>query len=364
MRRGDVEVYNLILVIVVIMAAGMLFKSSATRQVEFFSFFVTDESVVQMSSIAAVDVVYLQDAFDKSVELAEAKISAGAPSNKFCCYANTYMNLAIKGRGMENLMNCVPVSGAQSKCLYTTGKGVTVSGTTANYCDGTVTCTYEAYDRAAILQDIKLYSGTTLAPACPYTECDTDGDGCLDKNEDYADYDDDYVPSIIDSCPKGTCMGGGYFCNETTCRPQSCGQSEKKSPDCSGSIPTCVDQCGITSMPGGADNDGDGFHIQGNLDSDKDCFDLDCGADTNRDGIVDICLNGDRDGDGIIDGVDTDVDGDNVFNDYDNCPYTSNADQLDTDSDGRGNVCDNCPAVANADQADADADGVGDACEV
>lgn len=71
-----------------------------------------------------------------------------------------------------------------------------------------------------------------------------------------------------------------------------------------------------------------------------------------------------------------DSDGDGVPDQNDNCPTTSNPDQLDTDNDGAGDACDadddndgvadgsdNCPLVANADQADFDADGIGDSCD-
>ncbi len=46
---------------------------------------------------------------------------------------------------------------------------------------------------------------------------------------------------------------------------------------------------------------------------------------------------GDRDGDGLLDGVD-------------NCPNHPNVDQRDTDGDGRGNRCDPCPTDAFDDQ--------------
>lgn len=72
----------------------------------------------------------------------------------------------------------------------------------------------------------------------------------------------------------------------------------------------------------------------------------------------------------------TDVDGDGVVNDLDNCPFTPNSDQADADGDLVGDVCegdfdgdgvadpnDNCPDAPNADQADADQDGIGDACD-
>ena len=81
----------------------------------------------------------------------------------------------------------------------------------------------------------------------------------------------------------------------------------------------------------------------------------------------------------VIDGVpvdDNDDDNDGILDDVDNCPMTSNADQLDTDGDMIGDVCDddddndgvldvndNCPLTPNPDQADLDGDGIGDVCE-
>ena len=71
--------------------------------------------------------------------------------------------------------------------------------------------------------------------------------------------------------------------------------------------------------------------------------------------------------------MDTDDDGDGVLDTEDNCPLSTNADQLDTDGDGTGDVCDtdddgdgvedsNCPLTANPDQADWNNNGVGDVC--
>ena len=65
----------------------------------------------------------------------------------------------------------------------------------------------------------------------------------------------------------------------------------------------------------------------------------------------------------LVEVVNSDLDGDGVPNDEDNCPVTANAGQEDNDSDGMGDVCDNCTAVANADQRDTDGDGYGNICD-
>jgi len=71
-----------------------------------------------------------------------------------------------------------------------------------------------------------------------------------------------------------------------------------------------------------------------------------------------------------------DLDGDNIGDNYDNCPGAINPNQLDTDLDGIGDACDfdidndgilnkadNCSAVKNRDQLDDDGDGQGDLCD-
>jgi len=58
-----------------------------------------------------------------------------------------------------------------------------------------------------------------------------------------------------------------------------------------------------------------------------------------------------------------DFDGDGVEDDFDNCPFKSNVDQLDADGDGVGDACDNCPTSKNPDQADIDGNKIGDACD-
>lgn len=82
-------------------------------------------------------------------------------------------------------------------------------------------------------------------------------------------------------------------------------------------------------------------------------------------------------------GFESDVDEDGICDTDDNCPTTSNEDQLDGDKDGIGDVCDacpndqnndidgddvcgdvdNCPATFNPDQSDGNGTGIGDACD-
>ncbi len=75
------------------------------------------------------------------------------------------------------------------------------------------------------------------------------------------------------------------------------------------------------------------------------------------------------------DSIYLDTDNDGVHDSIDNCPLVSN-DQADRNGNGIGDACDgdvdgdtivdihdNCPTSANLDQADADGDGIGDACD-
>jgi hypothetical protein len=58
-----------------------------------------------------------------------------------------------------------------------------------------------------------------------------------------------------------------------------------------------------------------------------------------------------------------DYDEDGFEDDFDNCPWSVNPDQLDRDSDGWGDACDTCLTTWNPNQFDRDNDGLGDFCD-
>ncbi len=67
-----------------------------------------------------------------------------------------------------------------------------------------------------------------------------------------------------------------------------------------------------------------------------------------------------------------DYDSDGFEDNFDNCPFALNPEQIDSDGDGVGDVCDNCVSAANGlqnnrwtdtTQVDTDRDGIGDACD-
>ena len=75
----------------------------------------------------------------------------------------------------------------------------------------------------------------------------------------------------------------------------------------------------------------------------------------------------------LVEVINTDLDGDGIPNDVDNCPLTPNPLQDDTDGDGVGDACDNCTLVANGPltfpvgdpriQRDTNGDGFGNICD-
>ncbi|GJM26463.1 MAG: hypothetical protein DHS20C16_28780 [Phycisphaerae bacterium] len=163
---------------------------------------------------------------------------------------------------------------------------------------------------------------------CGIPETDSDGDGvpnCIDvctngtgdEADDRIDTDNDGTPDCVDDCPDDA--------NETEAGACGCGV-EEEDPDFDG-IPDCNDNCPLNANANQTDSDGDG---RGNAcDA--------CPNDANKT-AVGVCGCG---------SADSDSDGDGDLDCVDNCPDTSNGNQLDSDGDGAGDACDDCPNDAS-----------------
>ncbi len=103
--------------------------------------------------------------------------------------------------------------------------------------------------------------------------------------------------------------------------------------------------CGTPDQSGGA-----GTCVEGNCQ---------CVAGVCQDGSILVAMTDRGDTYQFAD----DSDGDGIEDEFDNCPFRSNEEQLDGDGDGFGNGCDMCPTVVDSVQSDLDGDGLGDGCD-
>ncbi len=230
---------------------------------------------------------------------------------------------------------------------------------------------------------VALFAGSAFAQAPGSAPFECDGG-----------YDEDCgTPNM--SGGGGGCGGGGSILINNT----DVGDTYQYSDDWDGDgTDDTVDTCPFDVNPDQADGDGDGYgdacdNCAGHPNPDQ--FDLDgdalgdvCDSDLDGDEIandVDNCelvpnrvaagatAQADMDGDGMGDACDSDIDGDGLDNLADGCPMepdptaSGNDCFIDTDGDGVGDFTagnpDLCPTVADAANLDFDGDGVGDVCD-
>jgi hypothetical protein len=214
---------------------------------------------------------------------------------------------------------------------------------------------------------------------------DTNGNGVADCQEE--DDDGDGIKDWEDNCEKVYNPDQKDFDSDNMgdlCDPDDDNDLAKDIADCEPFnpwvYPGAVEQC--DGMNNDCDDETDEGYPDFDLDGQADCVDVDDDND-GMDDEFDNCpflFNPDQlNTDGFPDGgdeCDPDDDNDGILDTTDNCPIDYNPLQVDTNVDGIGDACqgdkdgdgiadelDNCPLTFNPDQLDVDLDGMGNSCD-
>lgn len=162
-----------------------------------------------------------------------------------------------------------------------------------------------------------------------------------------SDYDGDYVRNGLDNCI--------FMANPEQEDHDEDGFGNVCDPDCDVSFFQEEEFCVLDADNDGINNSADNCRYTSNPDQ----------IDSNLNGVGDACEGcDDLDFNQICDEFEaSDLDGDDIRDEDDNCPDVFNPQQFDFDFDGHGDACDNCPDVSNFNQNDQNNNGVGNACE-
>ena len=302
----------------------------------------------------------------------------------------------IDGDGDPNDSDCAPGApaihaGAMEACngVDDDCDAVTDEGFVDSDQDGTKDCLDDDDDQDGTADIFDCLPLDPLAYPGALERCNDLDDSCDGvTDEGFADVNEN---GVVD-CLEGDDDGDGDP-NGSDCAPNDALIFHGQVEACDGAD----NNCDAMTDEGFVDTDEDGLAdcVDGDDDQDgspdlDDCEPLDAiiypGAEELCDGLDNDCDGSPDDGlvdtdqDGVPDCRDDDLDGDEVANDDDNCPFVENPSQQDTDDDGLGDSCeadvvedldgdsvangaDNCREIANPDQADLDMDGFGDLCD-
>lgn len=200
----------------------------------------------------------------------------------------------------------------------------------------------------------------------------------------HGDLDGDGYSDEEDNCPR--------FLNPSQSDVDWDGIGDYCDPDADGDGVDDAEEEALGLTPGDPDSDDDGIadgeELTDTSDPDDhdgdgiiDALDLDSDGDgrpdseeAGDDDVLTVAV--DTDGDGVPDFQDTDSDGDGVPDSDDNCRLVENPGQENEDDDLQGDLCerdedgdgiydnnDLCPLIGNPEQIDTDGDGAGDACD-